>query len=224
MKTNFNKEDTQLHVGILGCGQINQAAHFIGTLKSRNVHLTAICDVATMIATFAIYGCDIHLDGPIHIRWGTTTTRETLRIAAHAAAALDLNTDFLLANQYYALAGPCTEMCLLETAAQAMTDTASGRELLSGVASAKGVMQDKTTGMEAFMMGEVAAATGGMEVSTVNEILDGLISLYENDYSRAPAGKRFQECYDVKSVKPNDEYLDIYDSAISKLNYLGLEL
>ena len=46
MKTNFNKEDTLLHVGILGCGQINQAAHFIGALKSRNVHLTAICDVA----------------------------------------------------------------------------------------------------------------------------------------------------------------------------------
>ena len=46
MKTNFKKEDTLLHVGILGCGQINQSAHFIGALKSRNIHLTAICDVA----------------------------------------------------------------------------------------------------------------------------------------------------------------------------------
>ena len=36
---------------------------------------TAICDVATMIASFAIFDCDIHLDGPIHIRWGTTSTR-----------------------------------------------------------------------------------------------------------------------------------------------------
>ena len=113
-----------------------------------DIEETTICDVATMIASFVIFDCDIHLDGPIHIRWGTTTTRETLKIAAHAAAALDLNTDFLLANQYYTLAGPCTEMCLLETAAQAITDTASGRELLSGVASSKGVSQDKTTGME----------------------------------------------------------------------------
>lgn len=185
---------------------------------------TAICDVATMIATFSIFGCDIHLDGPIHIRWGTTTTRETLKIAAHAAKALDLNTDFLLANQYYALAGPCTEMCLLETAAQAMTDTASGRELLSGVASAKGVIQDKTTGMESKMMGEVASATCGLEIPMVNEILDGLISMYENDYNRAPPGKRFQDCYDVKTVTPSDEYINIYDDTIMKLNNLGLEL
>ena len=46
MKTNFSKEDTLLHVGILGCGQISQAAHLIGAMKARNIHLTAICDVA----------------------------------------------------------------------------------------------------------------------------------------------------------------------------------
>ena len=65
-----------------------------------DVEETTICDIATMIASFIIFDCDIHLDGPIHIRWGTTTTRETLKIAAHAAMALDMNTDFLLANQY----------------------------------------------------------------------------------------------------------------------------
>jgi len=189
-----------------------------------DVEETAICDVAAMIASFAIFGCDIHLDGPIHIRWGTTSTRETMKIAAHAASALDLNTDFLLANQYYALAGPCTEMCLMETAAQAMTDTASGRELISGVASAKGVIQDKTTGMEAKIMGEVAAATCGLEIPMVNDILDRLVSMYENEYSRAPTGKRFQDCYDVKRVIPSDEYVDIYDTVIGKLNNLGLEL
>jgi len=108
---------------------------------SGGVEETAICDVATMLASFALFDCDIHLDGPIHIRWGTTTTRETLQIAAHAAVALDRNTDLLLANQYYTLAGPCTEMCLLEVAAQAIADTASGRELISGSASSKGSRQ-----------------------------------------------------------------------------------
>ncbi|MBR2255453.1 MAG: monomethylamine:corrinoid methyltransferase, partial [Candidatus Methanomethylophilaceae archaeon] len=87
---------------------------------------TAICDVATTIASYAIFNSDIHLDGPIHIRWGTTTTKETLQVAAHAACALDTNTDVLLGNQYYSMGGPCTEFCLLEVAAQSMTDTASG--------------------------------------------------------------------------------------------------
>ena len=99
------------------------------------VEETAICDVATTLASFALFSGNFHLDGPIHIRWGVTTAKETLQVAAHAAAAIDAHTDLLLANQYYPMAGPCTEMCLLETAAQAITDTASGRELLSGSAA-----------------------------------------------------------------------------------------
>jgi methylamine--corrinoid protein Co-methyltransferase len=185
---------------------------------------TAICDVATTLASFSLFSGNFHLDGPIHIRWGITTSRETLQIAAHAAAAVDANTDLLLANQYYPIAGPCTEMCLLETAAQAITDTASGRELLSGSAAAKGVVIDKTTGMEARVMGEAAMATAGMKISKVNEILENLISSYEKSYNKAPSGKRFQECYDVKTVKPTDEYLKVYDGAKATLRNFGLNM
>ena len=188
------------------------------------VEETAICDVATHLASFALFSGNFHLDGPIHIRWGITTSRETLQIAAHTAAAIDANTDLLLANQYYPTAGPCTEMCLLETAAQAMSDTASGRELLSGSAAAKGVVQDKTTGMEARIMGEAAIATAGMKVSDVNEILEKLVSGYEKNYANAPAGKTFRECYDVLAVKPTAEYLQVYDGAVKKLRDLGLDI
>ena len=181
---------------------------------------TAICDVAATLASYALMDCDIHLDGPIHIRWGTTTTRETLQIAAHSAAAIDLNTDLLLGNQYYTLAGPCTEMCLLETAAQAITDTASGRELISGAASSKGVVKDRTTGMEARMMGEAA----GMDIQEANAVLDNLVSLYERNFSRPPVGKRFQDCYDITSVTPSKEYLKVYEKAISTLNKCGLDI
>jgi methylamine--corrinoid protein Co-methyltransferase len=185
---------------------------------------TAICDVATTLASFSLFSGNFHLDGPIHIRWGITTSRETLQIAAHAAAAVDANTDLLLANQYYPIAGPCTEMCLLETAAQAITDTASGRELLSGSAAAKGVVVDKTTGMEARIMGEAAIATAGMKISKVNEILEALVSSYEKNYPKAPSGKRFQECYDVKTVKPTEEYIKVYDTAKASLKQFGLNM
>lgn len=185
---------------------------------------TAICDVAATLASYALMDCDIHLDGPIHIRWGTTTTRETLQIAAHSAAAIDLNTDLLLGNQYYTLAGPCTEMCLLETAAQAITDTASGRELISGAASSKGVVKDRTTGMEARMMGEAAISAAGMDIQEANAVLDNLVSLYERNFSRPPIGKRFQDCYDITSVTPSKEYLKVYEKAISTLNKCGLDI
>lgn len=188
------------------------------------VEETAICDVATTLASFGLFSGNFHLDGPIHIRWGVTTAKETLQIAAHAAAAIDANTDLLLANQYYPMAGPCTEMCLLETAAQAMVDTASGRELLSGSAAAKGVVQDKTTGMEARVMGAASQATCGMKVSDVNDILAKLVPSYEQYYTCAPAGKTFQECYDVRTVKPTAEYLEVYDKALATLRDFGLDI
>lgn len=188
------------------------------------VEETAICDVATTLASFVMFGANIHLDGPIHIRWGITTARETLQISSHVSAALDLNTDLLLSNQYYPTAGPCTEMCLLETAAQAMADTACGKELLSGSAAAKGVARDKATPMEARMMGEASMATSGMKVSDVNEILDRLVGSYETDFARPPKGKRFQDCYDLKTISPSDEYLSVYENAVQILRELGLEL
>jgi len=184
---------------------------------------TAIVDVATTIASFAIFNADLHLDGPIHVRWGCTSARETMQVAAYAASAIDANTDLLIANQYYTAAGPCTEMCLLETAAQAICDTASGRELLSGVASSKGVTVDKTTGLEARMMGEASAAVCGMEVEAVNELLDGITAHYVPYIANPPAGKTFRECYDIEHIEPTDEYLEIYDKVLTLISSCGLD-
>jgi methylamine--corrinoid protein Co-methyltransferase len=187
------------------------------------VEETAICDVATSLSSFALLNADIHLGGPIHVRWGTTTNRQSLQVAAHTAMALDTNTDVLLANQYYTMAGPCTEMNLLEAATQAMCDTVSGRELLSGVASAKGVQQNKVTGMEARMMGEASMATCGMEVPEVNDIIEKTIAWYEKFYYNLPVGKAFQDCYNVDDIEPSEEYVAVYDSALDILSNCGID-
>ncbi len=184
---------------------------------------TAIVDVATTINSFVMTQATWHLDGPVHVRWGITTAREALAIAAHAAMAIEANTHLMLGNQYYTLAGPCTVMCLLETAAQAITDTASGREVLSGVAASKGVATNYTTGMEARMMAEASHAVAGMETEKVNEILDKLIGLYEKNYKTAPKGKPFEECYDVQKLVPTQEYVEVYEEAVKILTDLGLD-
>ena len=184
---------------------------------------TAICDVATTLATFAAFNGDIHLDGPIHIRWGNTTAKDTIRVAAHVACAMDYNTDVLLANQYYTVSGSGTEMCLLETAAQAIADTASGRELLSGVACSRGVAENRTTGLEARMMGEASSAICGTDVETTNKILNRLIDQYENKFATAPQGKTFPELYDIDRSVPCDEYLAVYEKALATISKCGLD-
>ena len=186
------------------------------------VEESAICDIASTLASFALFNADIHLGGPIHLRWGTTTNRQSLQVASHTAMAMDTNTDVLLANQYYTLAGPCTQMNLLEIAAQAMCDTVTGRELLSGVASAKGVRTDRVSGLEARMMGDASTATCGMDPSEVNQIVGRILGEYEPFYKDAPAGKTFQECYKPDDVEPTAEYLEVYDQALNRLFDLGI--
>jgi methylamine--corrinoid protein Co-methyltransferase len=183
---------------------------------------TAIVDVATTLNSFVMMQATWHLDGPVHVRWGITTAREALAVAGHAARAIEENTHLILGNQYYTLAGPCTVMCLLETAAQAITDTVSGREILSGVAACKGVSTDLFSAMEARMMGETAYASAGMDIHEANILLDKLVSLYEKDYKTAPQGKKFQDCYDVKRLVPTEEYVKVYDEAVKILTGLGL--
>lgn len=183
---------------------------------------TAIVDIATHINAFLMSGASWHLDGPVHIRWGSTNTRDALTIAGWTMATITTFTDFLAGNQYYPCAGPCTEMCFLELASQSITDTASGRNILSGVASAKGVKTDKTTGMEARMMGEVARATCGVDIPTINGILDRLVGSFEKNYATAPEGKMFQECYDVKTITPTEEHVKVYEQARARLEGFGL--
>jgi methylamine--corrinoid protein Co-methyltransferase len=190
---------------------------------SGGVEESAICDVASTLASFALLNADIHLGGPIHIRWGTTTNRQSLQVASHTAMAIDTNTDLLLANQYYAAAGPCTEMNLLEVVTQAMCDTVSGRELLSGVASSKGVKQNMVSGMEARMMGDASMATCGMEVSDVNKIVESILSDYEPMYANPPMGKSFQECYDINEIEPTEEYLELFDHTLDVLSGHGID-
>lgn len=207
----------QLAGDVIMCEQMPIYGGYAGGLEE-----TTIVDVATTINAFVMTQATWHLDGPIHVRWGITTAREALAVAGHCAMAIEANTHLMLGNQYYTMAGPCTVMCLLETAAQAITDTASGREIVSGVASAKGVATNYTTGLEARMMAEAARAVAGMDTDKVNIILDKLIALYEKEYKTAPKGKPFEECYDTVKLVPTEEYLAVYDEAVKILTGLGL--
>ena len=185
---------------------------------------TAICDVAATLASFALFGADLHTDGPIHLRWGVTTTRETLQILAHVATALDNNTNLLLGSMFYTAAGPCTEMCFLENAAQAITDAVTGREIISASASARGAVLDKTSGMEVRFAGKTLQAASGMKIEDANEILEIVLSQVENVYPMVPEGLRFQDCYNLDSLTPTDEHKAIYAATADKLRNLGLNM
>jgi methylamine--corrinoid protein Co-methyltransferase len=79
--------------------------------------------------------------------------------------------------------------------------------------------------MEARIGSETAhlIAKQGITRKKANEIVKKILGEYESKIPEAPKGKRFDECYDLKTVRPTQEYLDVYDRCKEKLTGFGLE-
>jgi len=49
------------------------------------------------------------------------------------------------------------------------------------------------------------------------------LSKYEDKIKAPPLGKKYQECYNVETGKPSEEYLRLYSKIKRELEDLGLE-
>ena len=63
-----------------------------------------------------------------------------------------------------------------------------------------------------------------MKREDANEIVKKLIPKYEDRLRRPPKGKSFPECFDVKTLKPSKEWLDIYQRVSKEFEDLGVPL
>jgi len=52
----------------------------------------------------------------------------------------------------------------------------------------------------------------------VYEIVKQIPPQYETQIGDASIGKRFDECYDLETVQPTQEYLDLYERCKEKLS------
>jgi hypothetical protein len=184
---------------------------------------TAIVSLAHHLQGLLVHQADYSDLAPLHLRYSCTTTRETLWVASVVGQALSRNTHLLTASEAITAAGPCTEMVLLETAAMSTVGTVSGINI-NNTSAAKSQYLDRNTGMECRLGSEVGHATAGMRRNDANELVRDLLLGYEDMIEHPPLGRTFQECYDVKTVKPTIEHLEIYDRTRKRLEDLGLNL
>ncbi len=185
--------------------------------------------VGTAIITLAhhLQGLLVHhvayADFPVtHLKYSCSTARESLWVASIVGQAISRNTHLLTAAEAITGAGPCTDMCLYEVAASSIVGTVSGIHI-NNASAAKSQYLDRETGLEAQMGCEVGHAVTGMKRTDANELVIQLLSKYEQDLGNPPLGRKFQECYDLSTVEPSEEYNNLYSQIKSELQELGLE-
>lgn len=183
----------------------------------------AIVDVAETLQSLVLLGSDLHASGAVHINTNSSSAKEILWASNLSAMALSRNMNYFTGRYYWNRAGCCTEMMFYETAAQAIGDTVSGRDVLIGPVGARGAEADHSTGLESRFMGEVAYLASELTLSEADEIVKEIYAKYAELLENPPAGKPFRECYTVKSeydMRPTEEYMGLYSRVFSEIEEL----
>jgi methylamine--corrinoid protein Co-methyltransferase len=185
---------------------------------------TAIVHVAHHFLGLLAFGAQWHDGFPLHLMQGCNSTRDLLWLISVTGQALARNTHLLIGVSPFTAAGPCTEMVVQEIAATVLAATVSGLHL-NLVAVARNKLPERSSGMEARIGAETAylIAEQGITRKKANEIVKRILREYESNIPDAPQGKRFDECYDLKTVRPTQEYLDVYDRCKEQLTKFGIE-
>jgi len=161
---------------------------------------------------------------PHHIKYPGTAHRPGIWVENVVGQAISRNLEALVTNNIFTAAGPCTKMVLYEAAAVAIGATVSGLSMGPAVGTADTKYLDFSTGLETRLMGEVARGTANSSLKRVeaNEIVLNLLKRYESQITSAPLGKKFQECYDLKTVTPSKEWNGIYLEGKREIGDLGV--
>jgi methylamine--corrinoid protein Co-methyltransferase len=132
-----------------------------------------------------------------------------------------INTGLAMTN-----AGPGTEMQFREMVSAQCASIPCGREGVSQGARRFKVRPMLGSGLENRFWGELAYAMTGVKRDFANEITKAMLEKYEKSITResdgGPPGHTFDEIYDLRTLTPRKQFLDIYLQVKSELEDMGL--
>lgn len=190
-----------------------------------DVEGAVICSVAESLAGPMIYNAVINHNCVMESVNPSASTRKALWGTHLASAAVNQFTNLpAIWGAYLTMAGPCTEMLMYEIAAQTISTVMAGCNPF-GVAPNQGVTPNYCTPMECQFMGEVAYATTQIDRKTAGELVEALVKKYEGalETKEFPKGKTFEELYDLDTVEPKAEYVELHDRIWAELEEMGLK-
>lgn len=183
---------------------------------------TALLMTAYYLIGILMFKGAYHMTCPVHFRHGCSTTRDSLWVFSTVGRTASRNIPYSDLALSYATAGPCTRMYFYEAAAVNLACVTSGYGGVQTALPAKGVVNDAITPMEARFNVEMAYAATGMRAQQANALVNRLLEKYEDRIAAAPKGKRYQECYDLRTGKPSEEYVRLHDEVKEELAQMGI--
>ncbi len=221
LKTDYGLLQKIAH--FLNCGSFVHSGHWsmIGGFPGPPEG-AALVAIAAAILQVPVHQAITMSTGCFDLRYNGNCGRESIWSQSITWQAISRNTHLLLVGLINPVAGPCTNMILQEAAVNAINCAVSGCAVAIGIRSAGGRLRDYVTGLESKFTGEVCKTSCGMKRVDGNEVAKKLIQKYEGQLSSPPKGKPFTDCFDMKTLRPTEEWLKIYDNVWKELESLGV--
>jgi len=183
---------------------------------------TAVVSTAYILVGLLIHKGNYQLTFPVHFKYGCSTSRDVLWAVSTSCQATSRNIPMPVIWLGYMAAGPNTRMYFYEAAAHLLCATTSGAPSVQTPHPAKAVMIDGITPMEARFGVEMATAASRLNREKANDILIQLLEKYESQIETPPPASRYQDCYDLVTGKPGEDYVRLYDEVKEELIEMGI--
>ena len=183
---------------------------------------TAVVNTAYIIVGLLVHQGNYQLTFPIHFKYGCSTSKDVLWAVSLSCQAVSRNIPMPVIWLGYVASGPNTKMFFYESAAYLLCAVTSGAPSVQTPHPAKAVRVDGITPLEARFGVEMGAMAAKLDRDQASEIVSKLVELYVPRLETAPTGSTYQECFDVTTGKPSDEYLLLYDEVIKELAGMGI--
>ena len=181
---------------------------------------TAVATTAYLFHTVLVKKASVFHPYPVHYKYTCNSSRSLLWVVSLSSQALSRNTNVPLLNLGYMSAGPTTKMCFYETAAWVTACVVSGASI-EAEGPALSTM-DHLSPMEPELATHVAHSMLGRKRKDANDIVKGLLKKYEDQIEKAPIGKKYQDCFNIKTATPSKEYSALYETISREMKDAGI--
>jgi methylamine--corrinoid protein Co-methyltransferase len=184
----------------------------------------AIAIVGGCILLQMLYMTNTHSISPSHPFFGNDTHPEVMQALSVSQQAMARNSRLLTDVVCTPVSGPGTYTLLYETAALTILASASGTCGILGPRSAAGITSGHCSGLESRFMAEVAHASAGISRKDADVLVSMLIDNYKDVLDKRPIGKDFRDIYDLVTIQPKPDWMEIYENVKKELRVMGLNI
>ena len=189
---------------------------YAGGPEGTAVVTTAYCFHGILVAR-ATY----HLTYPVHITHVASTTPDMLFVVSTSGQAVTRNVGVPYYALGYAAAGSATRQYFYEAAAYLLAIQSSGMGI-EDVHPNKAVVTNGALPIDSEFTCSLGHGMAGITRKEANQIIKKLMKIYSDGIKNPPKGRTLDECYDIQTMKPDDDLRKTYDEAVGELGKLGI--